>query len=72
MATNIALAETSLDHWTGLTCGSDYACPNGFTFDGASSMSTLLGRRDDAAKYEAHKNHLALVKIIENAFGSDY
>ena len=44
-----ALITTSLDKWTGLTCGKDGACPNGFTFDGAASMSALIPGREDAA-----------------------
>eukprot|EP00035_Acanthoeca_spectabilis_P008019 m.147484 g.147484 ORF g.147484 m.147484 type:complete len:257 (+) comp14182_c0_seq4:2240-3010(+) len=46
-----ALATTSLDRWTGLTCGSVGGCPNGFTFDGAASMSGMAGRQDDAAAF---------------------
>lgn len=36
-----------MDRWTGLTCKSN-ECPNGFTYDGAASMSALLGRPEAA------------------------
>jgi alpha-L-fucosidase 2 len=46
------LITRSLDRWTGLTCtggpGRDL-CPNGFTFDGATSMSALIPGRAPAA-----------------------
>ena len=47
------LLSRSLDHWVGLTCPAQL-CPNGFTYDGAISMSALMGasnssRRQDAA-----------------------
>jgi alpha-L-fucosidase 2 len=38
-----ALIQTSLDWWFGLTCGAGSECPNGFTFDGAASISALMG-----------------------------
>jgi alpha-L-fucosidase 2 len=48
--------EKSLDRWTSLTClSSTSKCPNGFTFDGAISLSALMttnmSRREDAAAY---------------------
>lgn len=48
--------ERSLDRWTSLTCsGSTSNCPNGFTFDGAISLSALMStnmtRREDAVAY---------------------
>ena len=43
------LITKSLDKWTGLTCGSKGSCPNGFTYDGAASMSALIPGRADAA-----------------------
>jgi alpha-L-fucosidase 2 len=47
-----ALLLQSLDRWTGLTCtggaGHDL-CPNGFTFDGAASISALVPARAAAA-----------------------
>ena len=44
------LAERTLDRWAGLTCGgpTQKSCPNGFTYDGAASISALVGRPDDA------------------------
>jgi alpha-L-fucosidase 2 len=50
------LIARSLDRWTSLTCaGSRSGCPNGFTFDGAISMSALMttdaARREDAAAF---------------------
>jgi alpha-L-fucosidase 2 len=43
------LITTSLDKWTALTCGSEGVCPNGFTYDGAASMSALIPGRAAAA-----------------------
>ena len=43
-----ALVQRSLDKWTGLTCKGG-ACPHGFTFDGAASMSAMIPGREDAA-----------------------
>jgi alpha-L-fucosidase 2 len=48
------LIARSLDRWTGITCPQQ-VCPNGFTYDGAISMSALMGgsnasRREDAAR----------------------
>ena len=43
------LITKSLDKWTGLTCGKTNSCPNGFTFDGAASMSAMIPGREDAA-----------------------
>jgi alpha-L-fucosidase 2 len=50
------LIARSLDRWTSLTCvGSRSGCPNGFTYDGAISMSALMTtdatRREDAAAF---------------------
>ena len=56
-AASRALFAASLDRWTGLTCGGQLsACPNGFTYDGAASISALMGaslpaRAEDAAGY---------------------
>jgi alpha-L-fucosidase 2 len=48
------LMQRSLDRWTGLTCPGAQ-CPNGFTYDGAISISALMGsnasRREDAARF---------------------
>lgn len=47
-----ALITASVDRWTGLTCtgGPDHNfCPNGFTFDGAASMSALMNTAARAA-----------------------
>ena len=44
-----ALFAASLDRWTGLTCGSSGRCPNGFTYDGAASISALVPARAAAA-----------------------
>lgn len=43
-----ALITTSLDRWTGLTCVGGH-CPNGFTFDGSSSISASIPSRGPAA-----------------------
>src|SRR6185295_15731381 len=40
------LIEQSLDHWTGMKQKF-----RGYSFTGASAMSSWLGRRDDAVKY---------------------
>lgn len=45
------LISRSVDRWTGLTCNGGAGrnlCPNGFTFDGAASMSAVMGRPDAA------------------------
>ncbi len=52
------LFSRSLDRWTGLTCPARQ-CPNGFTYDGAISLSALMGstnasRLEDAAAYAAN------------------
>ena len=42
------LISISLDRWTGLTCTGGHQknlCPNGFTFDGAASISALIPGR---------------------------
>jgi alpha-L-fucosidase 2 len=47
-----ALITKSLDRWTGLTCiggPNKNLCPNGFTFDGAASMSALIPGREQSA-----------------------
>ena len=54
--TSRAIFEKSLDRWTTLTCGgSTTSCPNGFTFDGAISISALMTtnatRRENAAAF---------------------
>ena len=50
------LFARSLDRWTSLTCGGvTTACPNGFTYDGAVSLSALMttdtSRREAAAAF---------------------
>ena len=58
------LMQRSLDRWTGLTCPGA-ACPNGFTFDGAISISALMGsnasRREDAARFAVNMVHSGLL-----------
>jgi len=43
---NRALIEKTFEHWSGMTSGF-----RGFSFSGASSISSLLGKGDDAAKW---------------------
>lgn len=48
------LFARSLDRWTGLTCsGGAGPCPNGFTSDGAASLSALMGSNASRAELAA-------------------
>lgn len=49
------LLQKTLDHWNGLTCPAG-ECPNGFTFDGGSSMSALM--TDDDSRRRAAVGNL--------------
>lgn len=60
------LIARSLDRWTGLTCGgSTGGCPNGFTYDGAISMSALMttdpARREAAAAFADGFTHSGML-----------
>jgi hypothetical protein len=45
---NNSLIKSTLDNWLHYTCKEDpvWSCPNGYTFTGASSMSSLIGTPD--------------------------
>ena len=50
MTHNTSLIAATLDRWTNLSCPA-HMCDNGYTFSGASSVSSILGRADDAEDF---------------------